>query len=198
VRTSIPSHAYRFSVAVLTAAVILSAQSLVQSQQTESKVMIDIGNADGPPGRTLTLPVNIAIPEGTKVTQIEMDVRFEKNVLSFTKADLAPQGKADELKLTATVEDDPKDEKLSILKLKAVGEKALGSGAVADLFFRINPKAKPPGGSTGHKASKFSTALKKDARVTLAEGKVVAAGGRDGEIDVTAGQSVFGCFFYMH
>jgi hypothetical protein len=160
--------------------------------------MIDIGNADGPPGRTLTLPVNVAIPEGMKITEISMDVRFEKNVVSFTRADLAPQGKADEIKLTTTVEDDAKDEKLSILRLKAVGGKPLSSGAVADLFFKINPKAKPPGGSTGHKASKFTTTLKKDARVTLAEGKVLTAGGRDGEIDVTAGQSVFGCFFYMH
>ena len=73
--------------------------------------MIDIGNADGPPGRTLTLPLNIAVPEGLKVTEIEMDVHFEKDVLSFTRADLAPQGKADEIKLTTTVEDDPKSAK---------------------------------------------------------------------------------------
>ena len=198
VRTSIPIRALRLSVAVLTVAVVLSAPPQVQSQQAESKVMIDIGNADGPPGRTLTLPVNIAVPEGMKVTEFEMDVHFDKNVLSFTRADLAPQGKADEIKLTATVEDNPKDGKQSILKLKAAGGKPLSSGAIADLFFRISPKAKPPGGSTGHKAAKFTTTLKKDARVTLAEGKVVAAGGRDGEIDVTAGVAVFGCFFYMH
>jgi hypothetical protein len=194
----IPIRASRLSVAVLTSAFVLCSPPQVQSQQVESPVMIDIGNGDGPPGRTLTLPVNIAIPEGMKITEIQMDVQFEKDVLSFTRADLAPQGTADEIKLTTTVEDDPKSAKHSILKLKAVGGKPLGSGAVADLFFRINPKAKPPGGSTGHKAAKFTTTLKKDARVTLAEGKVMTTGGRDGEIDVTAGQAIFGCFFYMH
>ena len=196
-RTPILKYASQ-SVAGLAAVVLLCVPHPAQSQPPESKVMIDIGNADGPPGRTLMLPLNIAVPEGMKVTEFEMDVRFEKNVLSFTRADLAPQGKADDVKLTTTVEDDPKNEKHSILKLKAVGGQPLGSGPVADLFFRINPKAKPPAGSTGHKAAKFTTTLKKDARVTLAEGKVVAAGGRDGEIDVTAGVAVFGCFFYMH
>ena len=86
---------------------------------------------------------------------------------------------------------------VSVLAASAIAV-ALSSGAVADLFFRINPKAKPPGGSTGHKAAKFTTILKKDARVKVAEGQLAAAGGRDGEIDITSGTAIFGCFFYMH
>jgi hypothetical protein len=191
-------HAPSPSIVALVAAVVLCVPHPAHSQQAESKVMLDIGNADGPPGRTLPLPLNIAVPEGMKITEFEMDVHFEKNLLSFTRGDLAPQGKADGVKLTTSVEDDPKNEKLSILKIKAISGQSLSSGAVADLFFRINPKAKPPAGSTGHKAAKFTTILKKDARVTLAEGKVVAAGGRDGEIDITSGVAIFGCFFYMH
>ena len=133
--------------AALVAFLIVCVPHPAQSQQAEakpqaeSKVMLDIGNADGPPGRTLPLPLNIAIPEGLKVTEFELDVHFEKDVLSFTRADLAPQGTADGLKLTTTVEDDPKNVKLSILKLKAVASKPVSSGAVADLFFRINPES---------------------------------------------------------
>ncbi len=168
------------------------------AQQADAKVNIDLGTADGPPGRTLSVPMNIAIPEGMKVTEFELTVRFEKDLLSFTKADLAPQGKTDDVKLTTAVEDDPEKKTGSILKITAVAAQPLGSGAVADLFFRINPKAKPPGGSTGHKAAKFTAALKKDARIKMGEGQMLAAGGRDGEIDITQGVAIFGCFFYMH
>lgn len=202
-RTSISIQAAFLSIA-LAAAISVGVPQPVQAQQAESKaqveskVMLDIGNADGPPGRTVPLPLNISVPEGMKITEFELDVHFEKDVVSFTRADLAPQGTADEIKLTSTIEPDPKSEKHSILKLKGVTTKSLSSGAVADLFFRINPKAKPPGGSTGHKAAKFTTILKKDARVKVAEGQLAAAGGRDGEIDITSGTAIFGCFFYMH
>ena len=172
--------------------------STATAQQAELKVNLDLGTADGPPGRTLSVPVNLAVPAGLKVTEVELTVKFEKDLLSFTRADLAPQGKTDEVKLTTAVEQDPAKPSGSILRLTAVGAQALGSGAIADLFFKINPKAKPPAGSTGHKAAKFTADLKKDAKVKLADGKLVPAEGRDGEIDITSGVAIFGCFFYMH
>jgi hypothetical protein len=174
------------------------ANAQAAAQQAEAKVHIDLGTADGPPGRTLSVPLNIAIPEGMKVTEFELTVRFEKDLLTFTRAELAPQGKTDEVKLTTAVEDDLEKKTGSILKITAVGGQPLGSGAIADLFFRINPKAKPPKGSTGHKAAKFTTTLKKEARIKVGEGQMLAAGGRDGEIDITQGVAIFGCFFYMH
>jgi hypothetical protein len=142
--------------------------------------------------------MNLAIAEGMKVSELEVTVRFNKDLLIFSRVELAPQGKADDVKLTTSVEDDPEKKSDSILKITAVGPQALGSGAIADLFFRINPKAKPPGGGTGHKAAKFTAQLKKEARVKLAEGSLIAAAGRDGEIDITSGTAIFGCFFYMH
>ena len=191
----------RFCVRWLTlvmAVVAVGQPRIAVAQETAAKVNVDLGTADGPPGRTVSVPLNIIIPEGMKVTELEMSVKFEKDLLSFTRTELAPQGKADDVKLTTTVADDPERKTGSILKITAVAAQPLGSGAIADLFFRINPKAKPPGGSTGHKAAKFTTQLKKDAKVKIGEGQLVAAGGRDGEIDITQGTAIFGCFFYMH
>ena len=179
-------------------ALTLGVPTTVDAQESASKVHVDLGTADGPPGRTVFVPLNIAVPEGTKVTELQVDVHFQKDLLSFTRAELAPQGKADEVKLTTSVEDDPENKAQSILRINAVGAQALGSGAVVDLFFRINPKAKPPTGGTGHRAAKFTASLKKDARVKVAEGTLASAGGRDGEIDITQGVAIFGCFFYMH
>ena len=184
--------------AALGAALTLCAPTTVAAQESASKVLVDLGTADGPPGRTVFLPLNIAVPEGTKVAELQVDVRFQKDLLSFTRAELAPQGKADEVKLTTAVEDDPDNKTQSILRIKATGAQPLGSGALADLFFRINPKAKPPTGGTGHRAAKFTAALKKDAKVNIGGTSLVAANGRDGEIDITEGVAIFGCFFYMH
>ena len=185
-------------IAALAVAFLFCVAPAAHFQQAETKVIVDLGSTDGPPGRTVSIPLNITVPEGAKVTELELDVRFEKDLLSFARADLAPQGKADSVKLTTSVEDDPEKVGRSILRIKAVGAQPLSSGAVADVFFRINPKAKPPAGSTGHKAAKLTAVLKKDARVKVGDGKLAAATGRDGEIDITAGTALFGCFFYMH
>ena len=139
------------------------------------------------------------MPAGTQVTGFDVDITFPKDLLFFVRADLAPQGRADKVKVTTAVEDDPKNpEKQSILRVKAAGAGALGSGAVMDLFFRINPKAKPPTGSTGHKAARFTAVLDSTTRVRLQDGQLADAGGRDGAIDITEGVAIFGCFFYMH
>src|SRR5688572_908221 len=73
VRTSIRVHGSSFSIAAVVIAVFLGVPHPAQSQQAETKqaesskqaestkVMLDIGNADGPPGRTLPLPLNLAV-----------------------------------------------------------------------------------------------------------------------------------------
>jgi len=192
-------HSSMWGRAVVVAGCLLAVTPAAEARQTGPMVMIDVGNADGPPGRTLSVPVNIAVPEGTQVTEFEMDVRFPKEVLAFVRAELAPQGRADNVKIATTVRDDPENaQKQSILQVKATGEQALGSGAVMDLFFRINPKAKAPTGSTGHKAARITADLDSTARVRLRDGQLADAGGRDGAIDITEGVAIFGCFFYMH
>jgi hypothetical protein len=169
------------------------------AQDAEARtVMVDLGVADGPVGETLAIPVNIAVPDGTIVTALEMDVRFNKSLLSFARVDLAPQGKADQVKLVTAVESDPSDSTQSILRLRATAPKALGTGAVADLFFQIARDAKAPTGSTGHQAARRSTMLKKVAKVRTGDGTLAPTGGRDGEIEITEGVALFGCFFYMH
>lgn len=184
--------------AILIATAVVCGAHPAAAQGAEGKVTVDLGTADGPPGTTISVPVNIAVPENTTVAALELDVRFEKEVLSFTRADLAPQGKADGLELTTSVEDDPDDKSRSILRVTAAGAKPLSSGAVADLSFQINPDAKPPTGSTGHTAAKFTAVLQQDARVRIGEETMAVAEGRDGQVDVTEGVALFGCFFYMH
>jgi Cohesin domain len=168
--------------------------------QTAPAITVDLGTADGPPGRTVSVPLNIGVPDGVSVTAMDVEIRFEKRLLEFVRVEVTPEATADSVTVTPSTETDPDAQDRSIVKLKATTTKPFRSMAVADLFFRINPKAIPPAGSTGHKAAKVTVVLKRQAQVRMGdgEGKLMAAAGRDGEIDITAGAAIFGCFFYMH
>ena len=97
----------------------------------------------------------------------------------------------------AKVEPDPNNPDRSILRITATSERPFSSGAVVDVFFRIVGKGVKPRGSTGHTAAKVTAVLKNDAKVRIGE-RLLVAKGRDGEIDITEGVAIFGCFFYMH
>lgn len=178
-------------------AVVFCGVRSVHSQQAGSGVAVDLGTADGPPGSTIFVPVNVAVPDKMSITRLELEVRFEKGLLSFVRADPTPRSKADDVKLATSTEDDPDDPRLSIVRLTATADGGLATSAVADLFFRITPDARPSG-STSHKAGAITTVLNKTARVGTGGDELTVAEGRDGEVEITEGVALFGCFFYMH
>lgn len=171
--------------------------SYAQSQEPAAKIAVDLGTADGPPGSTVFVPVNIAVPGTKSVTRLELDVRFDKTLLSFVRADRTPQANAEGVSLATSISDDPQDNGRSILRVTATADAGFTTSAVADLFFRISEDAKPSG-STSHKAGAITTVLEQTARVGTSPGELGLAEGRDGEIDITEGVALFGCFFYMH
>jgi hypothetical protein len=183
--------------AIAIVAVVFCCARSVHAQQAGSGVVVDLGTADGPPGSTIFVPVNVAVPDKVSITRLELEVRFEKGLLSFVRADPTPQSKADGVTLATSTEDDSDDPKLSIVRLTATADGGLATSAVADLFFRITADASPSGG-TSHKAGAITTVLKKTARVRTGSDELTVAEGRDGEVDITEGVALFGCFFYMH
>jgi hypothetical protein len=178
-------------------AIAVCGVSATESQESAAKIAVDLGTADGPPGSTVFVPVNIAVPDEESVTRLELDVGFDKTLVSFVRADETPQAKVAGVSLSTSIGDDSQDRSRSILHVTATAAKGFTTSAIVDLFFRVSAEAKPSG-STSHKAGTITTVLEKTARVGTTVGQLSVAEGRDGEIDITEGVALFGCFFYIH
>lgn len=179
------------------AALLLSVAAYSEASQAAARIAVDLGTADGTPGSTVFVPLNIAVPEHATVTRLELDVQFDKNLLAFLRAEPTPLAKAEGVELSTAVEEDREDSTRSVLRVSATSTRGFTSSAIADLFFQISREATPTG-STSHKAGAITTVLKRTARVTAGGAELRSVEGRDGEIDITEGVALFGCFFYMH
>lgn len=179
----------RSSVGLLGLFAVLLLLPGVGAAAVQEGVIVDVGMGAGKPGTTVPVGITVTVPEGTRITAIEQEIRFEKRVVSFVRAEVGPQGAAADVKVTASEEADRDPPDLSILRLKATAARPLGSGAVVDVLFRINDDVKLDTRSP----------LKNKARVQIAgRGGFSDAEGTDGVVIVTDDPAIFGCFFYMH
>lgn len=183
-------------VAAMAIALAAALHEPVSSIQTVIESKLTLGEASGPPGSPVTVPLTLSAAESVTVGSIEMRVTYPKAQLTFNKVEPSGLSLGVDAKVEASVESAP-DAKSSTVRITVStptgergGRKPLPIGLLAYLGFTIAKTAKP-------ETTISLVPVAAAANIDSEPRPVAPLGVADGKIKVTT-RPVPACFFYMH
>lgn len=163
-----------------------------QQESTASAIRVHLGTDQTNLGEQAFIPVMLISDDDVSIGSIQVEITFANKLTSFEEARKDLSAVSADADVHAEVRNDAENPENSILevKIESKAKKAIPSGVLAILFFRISKGA--TGGDTielRNKATAF-TIDNPPRRVDLVSD--------NGEIKVIGKSVLFACFFYMH
>jgi hypothetical protein len=170
------------------------AGSQPQATAETRPISVIVGFDTNVPGRPVSVPLILDLPENARVGRIDAEIRFPVKSLEFQQARRALAAELAGAAVNATATSDPSDPDHSILKitLTAPAGTVLRNGIAANMDFRITDQA-----TIGESVILRNSATAVGADTTSQRLEPVES--QDGEVQIAAAPPVVtACFFYMH
>ncbi|MBI4454306.1 MAG: hypothetical protein HY644_00220 [Acidobacteria bacterium] len=162
------------------------------AQQEPTTPRLHLGSDQTNIGEQAFVPMMLISSDEVNIGGVQVEITFASRLTSFEEArkDLsAVSADADVSAETRRDADDPENSILEV-KIESKTKKAIPSGILAHLFFRISKEA------TGHDTIELRT--KATAFTTDSPPRAVSLLTDNGVIKVIEKPVLFACFFYMH
>ena len=170
----------------------LLASGAASPQQIEKPVTrVDLGFDLGQAGGAVSLPIDLAAPDGVRVGATTNEVTFPSRLFKF---DAARKDDSIEADVKAELKDDGSKTGKAVVQVTvtAVRGRTLPNGTIARLAFHVLKDAKGPEKVTLANIARASSA-------TAPPSELESVTGKDGEIELLeAPPTVIACFMYMH
>jgi hypothetical protein len=157
------------------------------------RLVLDLGMGQGKPGDEVVIPATLRVADGAEVGAFTLKVSFPRALVSFEEVRKAIGAQAANAEVTSALEEPaPGAEQASAtISVTAEAGKALGSGTVVDLVFKVAEQA--PLESVAALSGQILAMAAGASPAPIAPAQV-----DDGEVAVAETTLMFSCFFYMH